>query len=74
MRGTDFLQGFVFDKPFSIVIEGGYDPTYGSNPSSSNLYGDVTITAGTVTISGLNIRGMLTVTGGTAVIDGVVIQ
>jgi hypothetical protein len=66
MAGS-FTEQLQLSRPKSYKLRGGCDSTFASCSGTSTLIGDLTVSAGTVTIENFQIQGFLSVVDGTLV-------
>lgn len=55
LKGLDFREDLVFDRPISITLKGGYDPGYLSTTGTTGIHGTLVISNGTVTVDNITI-------------------
>lgn len=53
VQDITFYEDLTLSKGFQVTINGGYDSSFSPVPGLSALHGSLTITAGSVVISGL---------------------
>jgi hypothetical protein len=54
-RTYTFIEDLTLDRAISVILAGGYDAGYSSAAGVTSIQGSLTITDGTVTVSGLEI-------------------
>ncbi|GAM09453.1 putative Ig domain protein [Geobacter sp. OR-1] len=53
---TTVIENVAFNRPVSVTLKGGYNPTYSSNAGVTVIQGTVTIQRGTMAIENIAIR------------------
>ncbi len=59
MQIGNFLESPVFDDPVNISLNGGFDSDFSELVGVSNIFGNLTIEAGSVTLERIVIQGVL---------------
>jgi photosystem II stability/assembly factor-like uncharacterized protein len=55
-QALHFSGNLVFDRNVTVTLQGGYDSTYTTNPSSTTINGALTISDGTVKVENIIIK------------------
>lgn len=55
IKGLEFSENLVFDRPIAITLKGGFDAGYLTAAGNSGIHGNLTIVNGTVTVDNITI-------------------
>jgi len=63
-----------FDLPKSVTLKGGYDCDFTDNPSYTTINGNMTNSAGSITLEKIILKGTLTINGGTVIPNNMILE
>lgn len=55
IKGIEFREDLVFDRPVAVTLQGGYDAAYLNTDGTSVIHGSIAIGQGTVTLDNITI-------------------
>jgi hypothetical protein len=56
VKGIEFLEDLVLDRPIAVTLKGGFDSSYFSSTGTSVIHGTLVVGSGTVTIDNIVIN------------------